>query len=104
MKLATFTAPGSAEILAGQVVDDHVVAFASGARVVDVLGGVDDGVVGDRRWPLADVTLLAPVPEPGTVYAIGLNYAEHIAETGAQKPDAPIVFVKVRGSVAPPGG
>ena len=48
--------------------------------------------------------MLAPVPDPTTVYAIGLNYAEHIAETGAQRPEAPIVFVKVRGSVAPPGG
>jgi 2-keto-4-pentenoate hydratase/2-oxohepta-3-ene-1,7-dioic acid hydratase in catechol pathway len=55
-------------------------------------------------WPLDEVTLLAPVPEPGTVYAIGLNYEKHIAETGAQRPQAPIVFVKVRGSVAPPGG
>ena len=48
--------------------------------------------------------LLAPIPEPGTIYAIGLNYAKHIEETGAQAPEPPIVFVKVRGSVAPPGG
>ncbi len=53
---------------------------------------------------MSEVHLLAPVPEPGTVYAIGLNYAKHIAETGAQRPQAPIVFVKVRGSVAPPSG
>jgi 2-keto-4-pentenoate hydratase/2-oxohepta-3-ene-1,7-dioic acid hydratase in catechol pathway len=50
------------------------------------------------------VELLAPIPEPGSIYAIGLNYAKHIAETGAQTPEQPIVFVKVRGSVAPPGG
>ena len=60
--------------------------------------------LGDESWPLSEVTLLAPVPEPGTVYAIGLNYAKHVAETGSQAPEAPIVFVKVRGSVAPPGG
>ncbi len=57
-----------------------------------------------NRWPLADVQLLAPIPDPGTIYAIGLNYAAHVEETGAQKPEQPIVFVKVRGSVAPPGG
>jgi 2-keto-4-pentenoate hydratase/2-oxohepta-3-ene-1,7-dioic acid hydratase in catechol pathway len=50
------------------------------------------------------VELLAPVPEPGTVYAIGMNYAKHVAEMGAEPPSAPVVFVKVRGSVAPPGG
>ncbi|HEV3056119.1 MAG TPA: fumarylacetoacetate hydrolase family protein, partial [Solirubrobacteraceae bacterium] len=36
--------------------------------------------------------------------AIGLNYAKHVEETGGQKPEAPIVFVKVLGSAAPPGG
>src|SRR5205807_3378931 len=59
---------------------------------------------GEESWPLSEVTLLAPVPEPGTIYAIGLNYAEHIAETGAERPEAPVVFVKVSGSIAPPGG
>jgi 2-keto-4-pentenoate hydratase/2-oxohepta-3-ene-1,7-dioic acid hydratase in catechol pathway len=50
------------------------------------------------------VELLAPIPEPGSIYAIGLNYAKHIAETGAQTPEQPIVFVKVAGSVTAPGG
>jgi 2-keto-4-pentenoate hydratase/2-oxohepta-3-ene-1,7-dioic acid hydratase in catechol pathway len=44
------------------------------------------------------------VPDPGTIYAIGLNYARHVEETGAQRPETPIVFVKVAGSVAAPGG
>ena len=56
------------------------------------------------EWPLSNVRLLAPIPDPGTIYAIGLNYAEHIAETGGTAPEQPIVFVKVAGSVAPPGG
>jgi 2-keto-4-pentenoate hydratase/2-oxohepta-3-ene-1,7-dioic acid hydratase in catechol pathway len=71
--------------------------------VVDELAGADPRVQTDA-WPLEQVTLLAPVPAPGTVYAIGLNYAKHIEETGGQRPEFPIVFVKVRGSVAPPGG
>ena len=106
MKLATFTVPGDDTPRAGQVLGDTVVALRGDARtrVVDVLAGDHDGSTGEQSWPFSDVTLLPPVPEPGTVYAIGLNYAEHIAETGAQKPEAPIVFVKVRGSVAPPGG
>ncbi len=55
------------------------------------------------EYALSEVTLLAPVPHPGTVYAIGLNYAKHVEETGGTKPEQPIVFVKVAGSVAPPG-
>ena len=78
-------------------------AFSAGTRVVDVLAGAaPDGREGS--WPLEDVALLAPVPEPGVIYAIGLNYAAHIAETGGQPPERPIVFTKVRGAVAPPGG
>ncbi|HEV7461600.1 MAG TPA: fumarylacetoacetate hydrolase family protein, partial [Solirubrobacteraceae bacterium] len=58
----------------------------------------------DESFPLAGVRLLAPVPDPGTIYAIGLNYAAHAQETGGEAPERPIVFVKVRNSVAPPGG
>jgi acylpyruvate hydrolase len=103
VKLATFLAPGHPQPLAGEVVDDSMVAFADGRRVVDVLAAGRSPAADGESWPLSEVTLLAPVPEPGTVYAIGLNYAAHVAETGAQRPEVPIVFVKVRGSVAPPG-
>jgi len=57
-----------------------------------------------QEWGLAEVELLAPVPDPPTIYAIGLNYAKHVEETGGTRPEQPIVFVKVRGSAAPPGG
>ncbi len=104
MKLTTFAAPEHSHPLAGEVIDDRVVAFADGLTVVDVLARPDRASRADESWPLADVKLLAPVPEPGTVYAIGLNYAKHIEETGTQRPETPIVFVKVRGSLSPPGG
>ena len=104
MRLATFLSPGLAGPAAGEVIEDRVVAFAGGVGVVDVLAA---GVAPPERgqsWPLADVELLAPVPSPGAIYGIGLNYAAHVAETGREQPTVPIVFVKVRGSVAPPGG
>jgi acylpyruvate hydrolase len=104
VKLATFQAPNRPGPLAGEVVDDRIVAFADGVGVVDVLEGAAAPEAASESWALADVTLLAPIPAPGTIYAIGLNYAAHVAETGATRPETPIVFVKVRGSVAPPGG
>jgi acylpyruvate hydrolase len=103
MKLATFRVPGRGEPLAGEVLDDRVVAFEAGVSVVDVLARGAPARSPDS-WALSEVELLAPVPVPGTVYGIGLNYARHVEETGAQRPEMPIVFVKVRGSVAPPGG
>ncbi len=107
MKLATFLAPGRDGPLAGSVLGDRVIAFADRVRVLDVLSGgaeVGESSLASESWALSEVTLLAPVPEPGSVYAIGMNYASHVAEMGGEPPEAPVVFVKVRGSVAPPGG
>jgi 2-keto-4-pentenoate hydratase/2-oxohepta-3-ene-1,7-dioic acid hydratase in catechol pathway len=103
VKLATFNAPGSDRARAGRVDGDRVVEFADGTEVLDVLAGAEPRD-GGESWALDDVTLLAPIQAPGTIYAIGLNYAKHVAETGGTAPEAPIVFVKLRGSVAPPGG
>jgi acylpyruvate hydrolase len=103
VKLVTFRSPGAAEPLAGEVLDDRVVAFDHGARIVDVLAGASASR-GSDSWSLSEVTLLAPVPRPGTIYAIGLNYAKHVQEMGNEPPPAPVVFVKVAGSAAPPGG
>lgn len=54
------------------------------------------------RLPLTDVRLLAPVPVPGKFLAIGLNYADHVAETGAKAPDFPVFFNKQRTCVTGP--
>jgi acylpyruvate hydrolase len=114
MKLATALLPGEqavklgagepmTRIVAGQVIDDRLYAFSHATSVKDVLAGAL-ALVSEESWPLSEVTLLAPIPHPGTIYAIGLNYAKHVQETGGTIPETPIVFVKVAGSVAPPGG
>jgi acylpyruvate hydrolase len=104
VKLATFKAPELGDPLAGEVVDDRVFVFRDSSTTVrDILAG-DSAERGEDSWPLSDVTLLAPVPRPATIYGIGQNYAKHIEEIGAERPEQPIVFVKVVNSVAPPGG
>ena len=52
----------------------------------------------------ADDELEGAVPDPGAIYGIGYNYAKHAAETGTDLPERPVVFVKVPGAAAPPGG
>jgi len=54
----------------------------------------DAGVV--WRTDEAGFRLAAPVPEPRSVYGIGLNYRAHAAEIGMALPTRPIVFAKVR--------
>ncbi len=115
MKLATFVVPGDAielpgsrgvvghRLVAGEVVGDRVFSFNDPTSVEDVLakGGQ---LRSEESWALDEVELLAPVPEPGAIYGIGLNYAAHVAETGGERPEQPIVFTKVPGAAAPPGG
>ena len=103
MRLATFLPPGSADPRAGEVREDRVVTFASGA-VADRLSAGDTASADGPEYALADVELLAPVPRPRAIFGIGLNYEAHARETGAALPEQPIVFMKLPSSSAPPGG
>ena len=48
------------------------------------------------------VALLAPVPRPGKVICIGLNYKDHAKEQNVEPPKTPIVFSKFSTSIAAP--
>jgi 2-keto-4-pentenoate hydratase/2-oxohepta-3-ene-1,7-dioic acid hydratase in catechol pathway len=102
MRLATFLPPGGDAPLAGEVRGDEVVAFTDGATVLDRLASGDRTAAHGSAFALADVELLAPVPRPRAIFGIGLNYSEHAAETGRGLPEAPIVFMKLPSSAAPP--
>ena len=49
------------------------------------------------------VQLEAPVPRPGKFLGIGLNYLDHIEETGKERPQTPTVFNKQITCVIGPG-
>jgi len=103
MRLATFLVPGSDVPVAGEVRGERVVAFADGTTVRERLASDDRTPADGADWALGDVTLLAPIPQPRAIFGIGLNYAAHAAETGSELPQAPIVFMKLPSSSAPPG-
>lgn len=54
-----------------------------------------------RRWPMADVRLLAPIL-PNKVIGVGRNYADHAAELGNPVPTEPMFFLKPSTSVIGP--
>ncbi len=58
---------------------------------------------GARRWPVGEVRLLAPVPCPPKVLAIGMNYRAHVAELGREPPEHQYWFNKQRTCVVGPG-
>ncbi len=104
MKLATFTYQN--EIRVGAVVDGLIVdgknntkipatllEFLSlGASALDAMREQIDSGLG--RIALDQVKLHAPVPRPGKYLGISLNYADHIEETGRERPEYPSFFTK----------
>jgi ureidoglycolate lyase len=104
MKLATFSSSGTPEI--GVVEGDSIASLtrvapqlASGmidliARWAAVEGEVRRVAPTAPRLLLKDVRLLPPVPRPGKILAIGLNYADHILETGRAMPTQQVWFCK----------
>lgn len=62
----------------------------------DALGALSD--VGDEM-PLASVTLLPPITNPGKILCIGLNYLPHILETGRAAPEWPSIFTRYASSI-----
>src|ERR1700752_5040178 len=54
------------------------------------------------RVPLRNVELLAPIARPGKIMAMGLNYADHVAEAGLEEPADHVGFCKQANTVHPP--
>ena len=52
---------------------------------------------------LESISLLAPVPRPGKIVAVGRNYADHAKETGVKPFEKPRIIGKLSSSVVAPG-
>jgi 2-keto-4-pentenoate hydratase/2-oxohepta-3-ene-1,7-dioic acid hydratase in catechol pathway len=113
MRLVTFTHQDSTR--AGAVDGDAVVDLSAaapalprdmiglltaGPRALDAVRGAIASNAG--RIPLAEVRLDAPVPRPGKFLAIGLNYADHVEESGMERPWVPVFFNKQATCVVGP--
>ena len=53
--------------------------------------------------PLAKARLLAPIPRPGKITCVGMNYADHAREQGHEPPKSPIFFLKSGNTICGPG-
>jgi 2-keto-4-pentenoate hydratase/2-oxohepta-3-ene-1,7-dioic acid hydratase in catechol pathway len=69
----------------------------------DALGDAAQTVKTKPAQPLDEVQLLAPLPSPPRIFGIGLNYAEHAAESQMAVQKVPTVFLKLSSSVVGPG-
>lgn len=51
----------------------------------------------------ASIRILAPLPRPGKLVAVGLNYFDHAKEGGVEPPVEPMLFTKFTTSIVGPG-
>jgi 2-keto-4-pentenoate hydratase/2-oxohepta-3-ene-1,7-dioic acid hydratase in catechol pathway len=81
--------------------------LALGEQALDVtrrlLERTDPSARAPHVFSLGDARLLAPVPNPSKVVAIGLNYRDHAREQGVEPPDRPVAFAKFPTSIIGPG-
>ncbi len=120
MRLVTFEIDGKPA--AGTLDGDDVVACVEGERALHaVLDLIAAGPAGLETWrasdgprfPVADVKLMAPIPEPRrNIFCVGKNYHAHAAEFHSsgfdssakeQVPSHPVIFTKATTSVCGPG-
>lgn len=116
MKLVTFTESARTRIgvVAGDAVVDLSIAAPALPATMKGLIGAGPAAWAEARSaagkaapgaliPLAAVRLEAPIPDPGKVLAIGLNYADHVAESGQALPKHQIWFNKQWNAITGPG-
>ena len=113
MRLVTFTHEGETRIGAmtktGHLLDLPAADPQLPPTMIELLWQ-DDGIERARKAaeaspeiPPADVRFEAPVPRPGKVLAIGLNYRDHAEESGQEMPQRPVVFAKAPTCIVGPG-
>lgn len=106
MKLASFERQGRAGF--GLVQGDGIVDLgkAFGGRFADLRALLEAQAVAEAArfstqapdFALAEVTLLPVIPRPGKIWCAGLNYGEHVQETGRQVTEQPVFFLRVADS------
>lgn len=104
-RLGAVTAPGVIDL--APIVSDMLALIDGGAAA---LAQVRSYLIPDRpAFPLASVTLLAPIPHPRrNVMCLGLNYAEHARESAEARgrefkpPQHPVFFTKATHAINGP--
>jgi 2-keto-4-pentenoate hydratase/2-oxohepta-3-ene-1,7-dioic acid hydratase in catechol pathway len=108
MKLISYQHNGTDSY--GAVVGDRVVDLrrAFGERAADLKALIAAGLLGEAARVVAaaaepgpkldEVRLLPVIPNPGKIVCVGLNYGEHVRETGREITEQPTLFLRVAES------
>jgi 2-keto-4-pentenoate hydratase/2-oxohepta-3-ene-1,7-dioic acid hydratase in catechol pathway len=110
MKLATYERRGHVAfgaIVGERVIDlsgefpDLVSLLAGGAAAFDV--ALRAVAAAQQSWPISEIAWLPPIPRPGKVICVGLNYRSHLALLDDPMPEYPVLFSKPTTSLVGSG-
>jgi 2-keto-4-pentenoate hydratase/2-oxohepta-3-ene-1,7-dioic acid hydratase in catechol pathway len=107
MKLISFKHGGKNTF--GAVVGDKVIDLQSAfaGRATDLKSLIAADLVAEASafaktatptLALADLELLPVIPNPGKIVCVGLNYGEHVRETGREITESPALFLRLNES------
>lgn len=107
MKLATYSFDGRTRT--GIVVGDQIIASGIDGTMIDLIRDwsvlkprLEAKAAASGGVPLLSVKLESPLQRPGKIWAIGLNYADHIEESKMAMPQRQVWFSKAQTSVNGP--
>jgi len=108
MRIAAFDDGGA--VRWGRVEGDHLRPFSQADAGLmaqlhrpNGLARLAEAETGSAR-PLAELSLLPPIPDPRRIICVGANFEAHRKEMGRDRPDHPMLFVRFPSSVVGHGG
>jgi 2-keto-4-pentenoate hydratase/2-oxohepta-3-ene-1,7-dioic acid hydratase in catechol pathway len=105
MKLVSFELDRKQQ--AGLIDGTDIIALHSSLKEILARGGIDDlrrlRASEKDRVAAKRVKLLPPIPDPGMVLSVGMNYHEHLKEMKTPVPEKPAAFTKSVASIIASG-
>jgi 2-keto-4-pentenoate hydratase/2-oxohepta-3-ene-1,7-dioic acid hydratase in catechol pathway len=99
MKLVSFSKEGGegyGVVTNGQIIDLSRLMKYISLRALIAAGALDEAArlaaTSKPDLPLEGTRLLPPIPDPGKIICVGLNYHAHVAETGRRLTEKPALF------------
>ncbi|MGH2394637.1 MAG: fumarylacetoacetate hydrolase family protein, partial [Candidatus Limnocylindria bacterium] len=71
------------------------------AMIAEALAAADTAA--EPSTPSTEVRHLSPLPRPGKIVCVGLNYHDHCREQGIEPPAYPMLFAKFMNAITDPG-
>jgi 2-keto-4-pentenoate hydratase/2-oxohepta-3-ene-1,7-dioic acid hydratase in catechol pathway len=109
MKLVSFSVAGGSPGPGALIEDAGLVVDLTAAGYPEALAAIAAGISSIDKpdaypsYKLIDVRLHAPLTNPPRIFAIGLNYRDHAAESKMALPSVPVVFFKMSTAIIGPG-